>query len=82
MFDEAELGRTHVGESGSLGGLGEHPLLVHLAIRIEAWSRALKTGGDNWAGTDVAIPVKANPCVELGVQVALALERQGPAHLP
>ena len=84
-LDEAELARAHVGERGShvrLRVLAEPLLLGCLAVQLQRWSRAVAAGGGNLASRDVAIPMKANPGVELPVKVCLAAEWQGPLPMP
>ena len=85
-LDEAEPAHAHIGKRGPhvpLQALAEQSLLGCLAIQLQCRSsRAMAAGGGDSASTDVAILVKADPCVELTIEVSLAEERQGPFPMP
>ena len=85
-LDEAEPAHAHIGKRGPhvpLRALAEQPLLGCLVIQLQCRSsRAMAAGGGDSASTDVAILAKADPCVELTVEVSSAEEWQGPFPMP
>ena len=69
---KAKPGAPHVCEGG-IRVLEEKFLLAHLPVRLHG---TFVGAGSDLAGTNVPILVKANPCIQLTVKVALSLERQ------
>jgi len=79
------LNKTEPGEGSTQVILRRVPaeqlLLRHLPVQLRYPSQATAAGG-NSAGTDVPVPAKANPPIQVGVEVALADERQSPLPVP
>ena len=86
--DDAELAVAHVGERGASAAAGaaaallprrHHVVIVHgVPLR-----RPRAAAGRDLAGADgVPVAREADPGVELGVEEALAMERQEPATVP
>ena len=75
---------AHIGEGSTQVILRRVPaeqlLLRHLPIQLHYSSQATAAGG-NSAGTDVPVPTKANPPIQVGVEVGVTSTRSSPCHL-